>query len=304
MLTRGLLLAGVVLLVAIAVMIYAAARERQNAPAVRLLSAQAGDRRGDGIPAGGAQAGGRQAGVPRAVRPQPFTVLTLNVRHGSSDGGSVDLQALAGLIRASGADLVALQEVDQVQLRSGLVDQPRALARALGMDHYFAPTMRRGMGRYGNLLLSRYPIMSARSVPLPSALEPRGAIIARVGVPGGELTVAATHLGLSAPERRSQAEALAAALAGERGPAVVLGDWNAEAAAPELAAITGAYREALDLAGADQRATFRAGEVLPYAGIDHVFVSDGVGVLAAEVLSEGLSDHQPVLARLILLERG
>lgn len=294
---RGILLAGVVLAVATAVMVYATARGRQNTAAVRLLSAQAGG-------AQVAQADAARAAQPAPSRPRPFSVLTLNVRHGATDASAVDLGALAGLIRASGADLVALQEVDQIQLRSGLIDQPRALARALGMDYYYAPTMRRGVGRFGNLLLSRFPILAAHSVPLPAAFEPRGAIIARVRVAGGEITLAATHLGLSAADRRSQAEALAETLGGESGPVILLGDWNTEADAPELAHIAGVYREALDLAGAAERATFRAGGSAPYAGIDHVFVSGGVGVLGAEVLPERLSDHQPVLVRLILLEQG
>lgn len=293
---KGLLVAGAVS-VAIAVIVYAAARERQNPAGIRLLSVQAG--------------GGRAAGAA-PFRPRPFTVLTLNIRHGATDAGGVDLPALARLIRESGADLVALQEVDQVQLRSALVDQPRWLAHELGMDYFFAPTMHRGMGRYGNVILSRFPILAARAEQLPAALEPRGAIVARVRAPGGEISVVATHLGLSATDRKAQVEALAATLSaalsaapsGEEGPVILLGDWNAEADAPELLPVAGTYREALELAGADARATFRAGEVEPYAAIDHVFVSDGVGVLSAEVLSDRLSDHLPVVVRLLLLKKG
>lgn len=241
------------------------------------------------------------AGAPAPAAAAPFRVLTYNMRHGARDDGTVDLAAVARVIRESGADVVALQEVDAQQFRSGLVDQGRRLAAELGMEMVFAPTMRRGVGRYGNALLSRFPIREQRLLTLPAALEPRGALLAYVEVPGGGVWVAVTHLGLSAADRAAQAGALAEALAGLPDPAVLLGDWNTEAGAPELAAFRGRFSP---VEPEDHPATLRRLDGAGVAAIDHVFISNGVAALEARVLPEQVSDHQPVTALLILPRRG
>lgn len=245
-----------------------------------------------------------------APAPAPFRVLTYNMRHGARDDGTVDLQAVARVIRESGADVVALQEVDAQQFRSGLVDQGERLAAELGMELVFAPTLRRGLGRYGNALLSRFPIREPRSVALPAALEPRGALVARVEVPGGGVWVAVTHFGLSAGDREAQAAALAQALAAIPDPVVLLGDWNAEADAPELAPLGDRFRPVRPgaapgaAAPAPEAATLRRRDGGGVAAIDHVFLSEGVALLEAGVLPDRVSDHQPVTALLVLPRRG
>lgn len=240
-------------------------------------------------------------GAPDAAAPAPFRVLTYNMRHGARDDGTVDLGAVARVIRESGADVVALQEVDAQQFRSGLVDQGRRLAAELGMEPVFAPTLRRGVGRYGNALLSRFPVREQRSVALPAALEPRGALVARVEVPGGDVWVAVTHLGLSAGDRAAQAAALAQALAGLPDPVVLLGDWNTRADAPELEPLRARFTPVRPEEGP---ATLRRRDGQGIAAIDHIWVSEGVAVLDGRVLPEQVSDHQPVTALLVLPRRG
>lgn len=236
-------------------------------------------------------------------RPFAFRALTYNIRHGARDDGRVDLEAVARVIRASGADVVALQEVDVRQFRSGLEDQARWLGRRLGMEVVFAPTMRRGLGLYGNALLSRFPVRAAHSLLLPGRLEPRGALVAHLATPGGAVTVVATHLGLSAADRRAQAAALARELAGVRGPVVLLGDWNAEAGAPELAPLLARFLPAAPGPDGPSLTLRRPGGAL-YAAPDRVLVSPGLGVVEARVLPEAVSDHLPVLALLTLGAEG
>ncbi len=270
---------------------------------VRLLSAagQTAARDRDAAPGAGwgADAG---AGPLLPARPS-LRVLTFNIRHGAVDGGGVDLAAVATVIRESGAEVVALQEVDRFQGRSGLVDQARWLAGELGMDYVFGPAMRRGLGQYGNALLSRHPIVASRNVALPAELEPRSAIIARVATPAGEVTVVATHLGLSARDRASQAAAVLEEVAKEPEPQILLGDWDAEAGAPELAPLRDRFRSTLEEAGVFPAYTFRGGAAAPYVSIDHIFLSSGVFVTDAQVMPHLVSDHLPVVAEVWLPPR-
>ncbi|MFD2794072.1 endonuclease/exonuclease/phosphatase family protein [Promicromonospora vindobonensis] len=151
-------------------------------------------------------------------------LATFNVQHGLGPDGRVDNDRLADAVTALAADVVALQEVDLRQARSGGVDQARLCALAMGaVDHRFLPalagpfrypgvrrrarrTERPGVPGYGIALLSRYPVRSWHTVLLPPATpwvlgrvqlgtdEPRVALAAQVGAPEGPITVVCTHL--------------------------------------------------------------------------------------------------------------
>jgi endonuclease/exonuclease/phosphatase family metal-dependent hydrolase len=61
-------------------------------------------------------------------------------------------------------------------------------------------------GRFGNAILTRFPVLTARSIDLTVAgHEPRGAVDADLLVGNRVLRVIATHFGLRAAERRLQA---------------------------------------------------------------------------------------------------
>ena len=69
--------------------------------------------------------------LPRALR-----VLTYNIHHGEGVDGRLELTRLAGIISASAADVVALQEVDRKATRTQGIDQAAELAehaRAVGL---------------------------------------------------------------------------------------------------------------------------------------------------------------------------
>lgn len=238
--------------------------------------------------------------APAPGRAVPVKVLTFNTRHGRRDDGAIDLDGLADIIGGSGADIVALQEVDRFQLRSGLVDQARWLGERLGMQVAFGANLRRGLGEYGNAILSRYPVLSVRNVLLPGRLEQRGVLVARVMTPQGPVKVMATHLGLSRDDRAAQVRAILAEAAGEKRPLILLGDWNTTVEAPELAPLAEAFPSAAGAAGLTPAYTFRAGQSRPYIGIDHIFLSNDWVVRGAAVLDGELSDHVPVVAEIYL----
>jgi endonuclease/exonuclease/phosphatase family metal-dependent hydrolase len=70
-------------------------------------------------------------------------LVTWNVLHGCSpDDGQVDLDRFADAVRALDADVLALQEVDRGQERSGSADLARIAAEAMGArDHRFAAAL-------------------------------------------------------------------------------------------------------------------------------------------------------------------
>ncbi|HRX87701.1 MAG TPA: endonuclease, partial [Phycisphaerae bacterium] len=70
-------------------------------------------------------------------KPVTIRVLTYNIHHGAGMDKQIDLPRIAKIIRDSGADLVALEEVDRNVPRTSHVDQPAVLGELTGMHAVF-----------------------------------------------------------------------------------------------------------------------------------------------------------------------
>jgi endonuclease/exonuclease/phosphatase family metal-dependent hydrolase len=212
------------------------------------------------------------------------------------------LAAAPAHLRASGADVIALQEVYTSRQRDWL-------RQALHDSHPFAcvPAHRRSLLGSGLMLLSRYPIRQGMFVParsrsaLGTALTERGFLATEIVLPGGRhLRLLNVHLTIGAPFRTPEARRLAEiehllVLAKQHAqlPAILLGDFNCS---PEVEAIhyrriiAAGYSDAFAaVAGAAEMpaaATWDATNPLvargPYRGspsqrIDHVFLPTALG---------------------------
>jgi len=151
-------------------------------------------------------------------------VATYNIRHGLGMDQRLDIERVAETIAATGAEVVALQEVDQCVARSGGVDQPRVLERLTGLTVHFFPTLSLQGGRFGIALAARERVEI--DVALLASLgkdRPHGRIAGRyLGI-----TFVATHLSRWRSTRNSELASLATLLRSCRRPAVLMGDLNA-----------------------------------------------------------------------------
>lgn len=151
-------------------------------------------------------------------------VMTWNIHGALGRNPRFDLQKVVALILRADPDIVALQEVDS--RRDAGIDPFVILQESLGHYGIGAKSIVTADGGYGQMLMSRWPLRNSEIRDISyGEFEPRRAIAACIETPQGALHVAATHLGLSIRERRSQARVLLD-LIGKRTPFVLLGDFN------------------------------------------------------------------------------
>jgi len=244
-------------------------------------------------------------------------LVTFNMLHGRSpEDGRVLPDRLADALAELSPDVLALQEVDRDQPRSGRVDFTALAGAAMGaVDTRFAAaiagtpgevwaaatgTEQPGAAAYGVALLSRLPVSCwqltrLRALPVPAPVivprrrlplltrdEPRVGIAAVVHTPHGPLTVATTHLSFVHGWNLVQLQHLRRALRELPGPRVLMGDLNLPAAV--VRRVTG-WRPLVD------GPTFPADH--PRVQLDHVLADGAVPpVRAARVVRLPLSDHR------------
>ena len=177
--------------------------------------------------------GKKSAGLPAlgdetARGERPLRIASYNVHKYTGLDFRRDPERIAAVIRSLDADIVSLQEVLS-DTGAAPSSQLRILAEKTGMHMAVAgPTMRKADGHYGNALLSRFPIMSARLHDISlGAFEPRGIIDADIRVGDQTVRVLATHFGLWPMERNRQALRLLEILPENPAqPLIVMGDMN------------------------------------------------------------------------------
>jgi endonuclease/exonuclease/phosphatase family metal-dependent hydrolase len=150
-------------------------------------------------------------------------IMTWNVHGTFNLNPHFELDGVCAIIEKWAPDIVALQEVDS---RGRSDDVFGRLADSVGEHRVEARSIIAEDGHYGQALLSRWPFAAEPKITDVSyrEREPRRAISACVRFPIGEVTVIATHLGLSIHERYAQARALVDLI--DKPRSIVLGDFN------------------------------------------------------------------------------
>lgn len=131
------------------------------------------------------------------------TIVTWNIQNGKGCDGRFDLGRIARVVKAMGeADVICLQELARNDPAfDGGADQVATLASYFpGFEWIWGPTLARGARQYGNLILSRLPVLQSFNHLLPHPAEggikhmQRAALEVVVEARFGPLRVMTTHL--------------------------------------------------------------------------------------------------------------
>jgi endonuclease/exonuclease/phosphatase family metal-dependent hydrolase len=245
--------------------------------------------------------------------------MTYNIRACVGADGRCDTARVADVIREHEPDVVALQEVDVGQGRSGGLDQAQRLAELTDLSAHFTSARETGGGRYGNAILTHHPYQLQAEGILPVRRgEVRAAQWLRLSLPEGYLDVVNTHLSLHFLERLAQARALFSddpalpeagrepapfpALSGTLDRQILCGDFNSGALSPLYFWLRHRLLDAQRAGGRSARATWPAR--CPLLRLDHVWVGKHLRVERVEVPRNAparvASDHLPIVVDLTI----
>ncbi|MFE1379967.1 endonuclease/exonuclease/phosphatase family protein [Streptomyces sp. NPDC058740] len=224
--------------------------------------------------------------VDKSAAGGDLTVMTHNV-----NADNPDPEGTARQIAASGADVVALEE-----LKGDMV--PVYEEGLAGTYRYHSV-----QGTVG--LWSKYPLRDAQPVDIRMGWT--RAMRATVAAPAGEVAVYVAHLpsvrvklnaGFTANQRDNSANALGEAISHDpRQRIVLLGDLNGTMNDRSLNAVTSQLRSTQGAAGDGFGFSWPAS--FPMARIDQIMVK-GVEPVSSWTLPETKSDHLPIAARVRL----
>ena len=196
----------------------------------------------------------------------------------------VDLERTAATIVRTGADFIALQELDRNVRRSGGVDQAARLGELTSMWIRFFPTTRLDGGDFGLAIAASAPLeLQFHPLPKTPLDRPHGMITSRLrGV-----EVLATHLSRKRISRAVELAWVCSACRRLDPPKMLLGDLNT----------TGLSFRSMRVAGLERRAGYRPTfpSRLPRRQIDHVLTSRGLTVIDCWTVDSEASDHLPLV---------
>jgi endonuclease/exonuclease/phosphatase family metal-dependent hydrolase len=230
-------------------------------------------------------------------------VATYNIHRCRGLDGRTRPERIAEVLQGVDADVIALQEVVGAGPRHD--GHAQELGAALGMGWAMAPTRLLRLHAYGNVVLSRFPIVHHVRYDLSwKTCEPRCCQRVDVDLGGRLLHLYNVHFGTAILERRVQAERLAGIVSDRRvtGPKVVLGDFNEWTRGP-ASALLSERLHGVDLSAHLRRRRTYPG-VLPLVHLDHIYHAGAVEVRRVELVrtrrSLIASDHLPLVAELAI----
>jgi endonuclease/exonuclease/phosphatase family metal-dependent hydrolase len=233
-----------------------------------------------------------------------FRVVTYNIHKCQGLDRRVSPARIVKVLREIDADIIALQEVLAIRGQGSEDDQAHYIARELEMDYRLGENRQLRGGAYGNLVLSRYPLLADVNHDISIyGREQRGCL--RVDLKLQKhciLHVYNVHLGTSYTERRHQArklldEAILKSL-DHAGPRVMLGDFNEWMRGTASRLLTEHFQSADIRLQLGRKRTYPG--LLPFLHLDHIYFDNSL-----ELATVGLhrsrtalvaSDHLPIFA--------
>ncbi|MDE6343592.1 MAG: endonuclease/exonuclease/phosphatase family protein [Muribaculaceae bacterium] len=237
------------------------------------------------------------AALASCSEPTTVKMMSYNIHNGIGLDEVTDYARIGEMIKSHNPDVVAIQEIDSATTRSEGVYVLGEIAKAAGMNDYYAPAIDYRGGKYGIGLLCKEEPISIKRHALPGREEQRAIIIAEFP----EYAFACTHLSLTEDDRNASAEIIRSLAKEYDKPFYIAGDFNAKPESQFIKDLTTDFTPLTETTAP----TFPADT--PNVVIDYVmsYNPNGVSVIAENpgVIDEpAMSDHRPIIVTVSIPE--
>jgi endonuclease/exonuclease/phosphatase family metal-dependent hydrolase len=236
-------------------------------------------------------------------KPNP-TFMIWNTHNAIGDDDIFNVDRLIQDTKVNDPDILALNEIDLGALKTSFMDLPSYFAYKLNMYYFYGFTFYK---HYGNVILSKYPILNAEIIPLPLASranEPRSLIRAEIQINSLIWTVFITHLSTSSQDRLIQVPFIINWIDNEPSfeRMVWMGDLNLEPTSTEYSLINNTaplkFIDTYRFLNSDPGFTGHFDDDhIPRKRIDYILCSPDLTPIKSEVYYSISSDHCAVITQ-------
>ena len=233
-----------------------------------------------------------------------FRVATYNIHKCVGVDRRLRPERIVEVLQEIDADIIAMQEVLCVQGQEDQHDQAHFIAHELGLDFRLGENRQLKGGAYGNVVLSRFPIVATRNHDISIAgREQRGCLRVDIDLHGQQpMHIYNVHLGTSFTERRHQARKLlqedVLKNGDHTGPRVLLGDFNEWTRGLTSRLLTEHFQNADIRLQLGRKRTYPG--LLPFLHLDHIYFDESLELVEARLHRSRkaliASDHLPIVA--------
>jgi endonuclease/exonuclease/phosphatase family metal-dependent hydrolase len=238
----------------------------------------------------------------RSVR---FRIASYNTHKCRGIHGTISAERVIRVIEELDADILCLQEIVDAAGGTGKYDQAREISEAFPeLNVAFGETRPLHGGRYGNMLMTRFPIDEVRTHDITkSRREERGVLQCAVEVGRQHrINVFNVHLGTGYMERRRQIEVLIGteilAQPDLLGPRIVIGDFNEWTRGLTTRLLQASFKSDRPIRNRRSARTFPG--VLPILSLDHCYYEAPLEMESTKIWRSRraliASDHLPLIA--------
>ena len=232
-----------------------------------------------------------------------FRIATYNIHKCRGLDRRVRPERIVEVLKETGADVIALQEVVGLDHADRQHNQVRWIADELGFHYRTGGNRRLHGAAYGNAVLTRLPIAASHNHDVSwRKNEPRGCLEVLLELVGTQrLRIFNVHLGTGYFERRYQSKKLLDIMnhgSRDAAPRLALGDFN-EWPRGLASHLLEAHFKTAEPRGRVGRARTYPG-ILPLAHVDHIYYDSPLHAVKVSIHRTRLaliaSDHLPIVA--------
>ena len=222
-------------------------------------------------------------------------IMTFNVCHFKNiNTNRIEYVKIIKFIKDKNIDIVGFNEVYGNKYdKKIMVSQIEYIAKMLGYYYYFSPSTKIKGVKYGNGIISKYPINMAHIIKIPMPKIRSGTAyyekrsILKANINKLNLNIYITHLGLNEDEQKLGINTILNSI--NINNSILMGDFNIENNNVLIKSFNKNMKSILNN-------SFTFPSLKPTKKLDYIFVSKNIKIIHSYIPNFIISDHLPIIS--------